>query len=65
MEPASLFQDLVKEYLFLSLEQNERLTRPIMLEKILYHHKKAKVVKNLRIDERPGILSLVELTRLM
>ena len=36
MVPASLFEDLVKEYLFLPQEQNERLTRSIQLEKMLY-----------------------------
>ena len=79
MVPASLFEDLVKEYLFLPQEQNERLTRSMLLEKMLYRYKKdkqyghifqyveelAKVGKHLRIAERPVILSLGELTRLM
>ena len=79
MVPASLFEDLVKEYLFLPQEQNERLTRSILLEKMLYRYKKdkqyghifqyveelSKVGKHLRISERPVILSLGELTRLM
>ena len=79
MVPAALFEDLVKEYLFLPQEQNERLTRSILLEKMLYRYKKdkqyghifqyveelAKVGKHLRISERPVILSLGELTRLM
>ena len=43
MVPASLFEDLVKEYLFLPQEQNERLTRSILLEKMLYRYKKDKL----------------------
>ena len=36
MVPPALFEDLVKEYLFLPSDQNERLTRSILLEKMLY-----------------------------
>ena len=79
MAPSTLFDELTREYLFLPQGQNETLTKSIQLEKMFLKFKKdkshsnifqyveqlAKVAKHLRISERPIILAMGELTRLM
>ena len=79
MSPASTFDDLTRDYLFLPQHQNELLVKSIQLEQLLLKYKKdkaytyifqyveqlAKVAKHLRIAERPVILALGEMTRFM
>ena len=79
MSPASTFDDLTRDYLFLPANQNELLIKSIQLEQLLLKYKKdkaytyifqyveqmAKVAKHLRIAERPIILAMGEMTRFM
>ena len=79
MSPPTMFDELTREYLFLPQGQNEVLTKSVQLEKMLLKFKKdkthsnifqyveqlAKVAKHLRISERPIVLAMGELTRLM
>ena len=79
MVPATLFDELTREYLFLPQRQNEALTKSVQLEKMFLKFKKDKshtnifqyveqmdkVAKHLRISERPIVLAMGELTRFM
>ena len=79
MAPATLFDELTREYLFLPQGQNESLTKSVQLEQFLLKYKKdktfsnvfhyveqmAKLAKHLRISERPIILAMGELDRFM
>ena len=79
MAPATMFDELTREYLFLPQGQNESLTKSVQLEQFLLKYKKdksytnvfqyveqmAKVAKHLRISERPIILAMGELDRFM
>ena len=66
--PATMFDELSREYLFLPQGQNESLTKSVQLEQFLLKYKSytnvfqfveqmAKVAKHLRISERPIILA--------
>ena len=68
MAPATMFDELTREYLFLPQGQNESLTKSVQLEQFLLKYKSytnvfqfveqmAKVAKHLRISERPIILA--------
>ena len=79
MSPPTMFDELTREFLFLPQNQNETLTKSVQLEKMLLKFKKdkvhsnvfqyveqmAKVAKHLRISERPIVLAMGELARLM
>ena len=79
MIPASLFEELTKEFLFLPASQNEALTKAFKLEHLFnkfksnknftgifsYIEKLSRVAKHFRISERPVILAMGELTRFM
>ena len=79
MSPSSMFDELTKEFLFLPQSQNEILTKSVQLEKMLLKYKQdksyshvfhyveqlGKMAKHLRIAERPIILAMGELTRIM
>ena len=79
MSPSNMFDELTKEYLFLSQEQNEVLTRSLQIERMLMRYKNdrqfshifhyieelARIARHQRIVERPVFLAMSELTRLL
>ena len=75
LTPRSKFDDLVKEHLYLSLEQNEQLTKHLQFEKMFRRYEKQprlkslmdfknvliKVCKSNRIAQRPLLVAVAKL----
>ena len=79
MVPASMFEDLTKEFLFLGQDQNEALTKNLQIERLLQKYKRdkqyshifkyvedlSKITKHYRVSERPVFMAMAELTRVL
>ena len=79
MVPASMYDDLTKEFLFLGQDQNEALTKNLQIERLLQKYKRdkqyshifkyvedlSKITKHYRVSERPVFMATAELTRVL